>query len=189
MDGVPALLNGINSVFGSVIAAQALSGQILSLFEPFQQQWGVYSQDDDSQPVLTTNGFVSFGIQNQSQVANYRIEKGQFSAYNKVDSPYQMAVTLTKAGQSFEIKQFLDKLDEISNDFKLYKVFTPDKIYENANMESYSYERTVESGLNIIYATIIFTQILSTAEVAFNTPTKTVAGQKVETIGTVGTKQ
>ena len=185
--GVPALFNGFNSFTGTIIEIDSALNQFFDLFGQTHSAWGIYEKDLSS-IALEFDGFVEFGIDNASQIAGYRIEEGQFASYNKVDSPYEIALTGVKTGSINEIDAFLRKLDLISNDIKLYSIVTKGQIYNNANMLRYSYRRSPEAGFNLIYVTMIFVQIQSTDEVQFNVPTKTQAGQKIVDNGTVATK-
>lgn len=184
--GVPALLNGFNSFVGTIIEVDSVINQFYELFGETQSSWGIYEKDLET-IALEFDGFVEFGIDNVSQIAGYRIEDGQFGSYNKVDNPYEIVLTGVKTGTVVEIDAFLWKLDLISNDINLYSVVTKGQIYNNANMLRYSYRRSPESGLNILYITMVFVQIQSTDEVQFNVPTKTQAGQKIVDNGTAST--
>jgi len=184
--GVPALLNGFNAFVGTVIEVDSVINQLFELFGDTQSSWGIYEKDLNA-IALEFDGFVEFGVDNSSQIAGYRIEEGQFASYNKVDSPYEVVLTGVKTGTINEIDAFLRKLDSISNDIKLYSIVTKGQIYNNANMLRYSYRRSPESGLNILYITMVFVQIQSTDEVQFNVPTKTQAGQKIVDNGTAST--
>ena len=186
--GVPALLNGTNAFFGTFISAGALVNQIAALFDGNKQSaWGLY-ENGANEVALQVDGFVEFSLSNASQIAGYRIEKGQFASYNKVDSPYELSLVAVKRGTILELDDFLFKLDVISNDIKLYNILTPGQLYQNANMQQYAYRRSIEGGLNLLYVSMMFTQILSTDEAQFNVPTKTPAGQKIENNGTVTTQ-
>lgn len=185
--GIPDLLNGVNDVFGNIIEANAIVNLVDNFLGGVTPQWGIYLPGSGNQPTLAVDSFLDFSIQNASQVANYRIEKGQFASYNKVDTPYNLSVLAVKSGNNDEFNTFLGTLETISNDLKLYDIVTPSKVYSNANIESYAYRRNPEAGANILYVQINFVQIMITDETQFNQPTKTQAGQKVESIGGVQT--
>lgn len=184
--GVPALFNGFNSFVGTIIEIDSVLNQFFDLFGESQSAWGIYEKDLET-IALEFDGFLEFGIDDGSQIANYRIEEGQFASYNKVDSPYEIVLTGVKTGTINEIDAFLRALKLISDDIKLYSIVTKGQIYNNANMLRYSYRRSPEAGYNMLYITMIFVQIQSTDEVQFNVPTKTQAGQKITDNGTVTT--
>lgn len=186
-DGIPPLLNGINKVFGTIIDITALGNLLFSLDS--QVKWGIYLPPKpplkETKLVLEVDGFVEFELQNASQVASYRIEKGQFAAYNKVDSPYSINLVMIKNGTPEELTKFISELNDISNDIELYNIVTPNQVFTNANMLQYSYRQSASEGYNTLYVYCTFMQILSTAEIQFNNQTKTQSGQKPESVGIV----
>jgi hypothetical protein len=183
--GIPDLLEDINRPFEYIIEAKAVANLALDWLGLNASQWGIYR---NGVLALHVDGFSDFGVSNGSQIANYRIEQGAFSTYNKVDSPYDLRIGAIKTGTGDEVDVFLSELEKISNDIELYDIVTPEAIYSFANVERYSYRRTTEKGAHIIYAEITFKQIMNTTETAFSaTPTKEIAGQPIVSGGLVQT--
>lgn len=179
--GIPPLLNGINAIFGKGIQLQTLGNTITNIFGGDSKvAWGIYL---NGKVVLEVDGFIDFELQNSSQIANYRIEAGQFASYNKVDSPFSINIAMVKNGDTNELDKFLSDLDRISNDIELYDIVTPQHVYNSANMLQYSYKRNAQEGYNTLYVFCTFMQILSTAEVALTKSTQTQAGQPIQSTG------
>lgn len=185
LDGVPPLLDGIATIFAKQAQAVTLA-RVLSeaFFLNSSTGWGIYKKGT-TDIALEFDGFIDFSIQNESQVANYAIEKGQFAAYNKVDSPYAITLIGVKNGTDTELSAFLRALDVISNDIKLYDIVTPEQTFSNSNMLNYSIRRNSQEGFKALYVYMTFVQILSTLEATTKVSTKTIAGQPVESTGIV----
>ena len=199
LDGVPALLSGINNVFFVDLQLTKNIPNFISNQFILENavQWGIYEPAKPPKPplkqtqaklVLEVDGFLDFELSNASQVAGYRIEEGKFASYNKVDSPYNANIVLVKNGDEETLRKFLLDLDQISNDIKLYDIVTPQQVYSNANVVQYSYRRTAQEGYNTLYIYLSFVQILSTLELQFSNATKTTSGQAITNNGTVSAK-
>jgi len=87
------------------------------------------------------------------------MEDGAFQSFNKVESPFDIRVTLTRGGSSANRTAFLDAILGLKKSLDLYDIVTPDKTYINVNLENYSYRRTSRSGKTLITAELFFKEI------------------------------
>ena len=182
-NGIPALLNGAQIPFQILTQARAIENLALDYFGLLTPRYGIYL---NGKLVLEVDGFIDLSTDNDSQIANYRIEKGSFASYNKVISPFQIKAVVAKEGASYEINDFLDELEKISNDLNLYDVVTKDITYSNCNLKSNGYRKESANGAYILYAELIFKEILLTEEAAFTQdPTKSQSAQNKKSGGRV----
>lgn len=192
LDGIPPILNGAVNLFGKAIEIEALATAFKDIVFGTQSRWGIYLPPKPpiakDTLVLEVDGFLDFNVSNASQVAGYRIEQGQFASYNKVDSPYNINLTVIKNGTDVELTNFLSQIDTLSNDINLYKIVTPQQVYNNANILQYNYSRSADVGYNTLYVTITFVQILSTSETEFVKQTQTTSGQPLQSTGITSAK-
>ena len=197
-EGIPALLNLAALPFELLIEARA----VLSLIIPLNEQpYGIY--DSTGNIALSVDGFIELSVINDSQLANYRIEEGAFSTYNKVNTPAEYRMTVVKevnddtfygayatplAGINRKVGTFgfLRLLDAISNDINLYSILTPDRTFMNCNLKRYDYQRNSENGTNILIIGLIFEEVMNTDEVVFNAQnTKTQSAKPIVSGGEV----
>ena len=131
---------------------------------PLVQLWGVYDSGLKAQ-IFSVDTCISIKPDSQAKIANFPIEAGGFTSYNKVQNPQTCKVQLGVSGM-LRIQTFLAQLDAVSVDTNLYSVVTPEKVFKNMNLEKFSYQRSVRDGQNLLKADLTFTEI-RTANVAF----------------------
>lgn len=181
--GIPALLNGAQIPFQILTQARAIANLVLDYFGLLAPSYGIYL---NNKPALVVDGFIDFAINNASNIANYRLEKGAFATYNKVITPFEIRAVIVRQGGIDEINACLNSLESISNDLNLYDVVTKDIVYSRCNLERYSYRKESENGVNVLYAELIFKEIMNTAESAFTVPaTKTQSAKPLKGGGQV----
>ena len=74
------------------------------------------------------------------------VQMGSFSNFNKVGSPYEIELRMTKTGTLSERAFFLDDLERISNSVELYRVVTPERTYQPVNISGYQVVREGAKG-------------------------------------------
>lgn len=94
--------------------------------------------------------FISADVKLEGQVVTEPVERGSFAAYNKQFSPIEMTVTLARSGDADELQSMIDALVGLRMGTELFSVVTPEYEYENMTLESFSYTRQREDGLNIL---------------------------------------
>ncbi len=162
MPGVPTL---IRPAIGFDDFASVLNGRAndrLWRLTSIDYQWGIFTQEDKL--LVEADSVLDLGFKNEQKVANYPMQAGAFSSYNKVAEPYHTTVRLVKGGQlqvaqdrstdsgtllssGYRIRgDFLDIIDKASRSLALYKVVTPEQTYLNCNITSYSYKREQSRG-------------------------------------------
>lgn len=162
MNGIPNLLNQVAAVTNTISLLSSDVAGILGLFSP--PQWGIYFEGE---PFIIPDSLLDFSFQKESKVSTYPQEKGSFESYNKVQSPYQIKVHLTKGGTDTDRKDFLESIDTTQKSFDLYQIMTPDTTYENVTITHYNHRRTSKNGVSLLTVEIWAEEIMDTATVAF----------------------
>lgn len=183
--GVPPLLkptltiNGITNVVNTAALLIADSKLISSLLNP--PKWGLYK---GGALVVQADSVINMAYRQESKISDYPQEEGSFQQYNKVGSPYDARLQLSKGGTVAERSTFLAALEAAADSLDLYDVVTPEKTYTNANIQRYDYERKATGGANLILAEIWLIQIRTTA-VAKLSATKRASGASAVNAGTL----
>lgn len=99
---------------------------------------------------LPFDSMLSFSIDDASEVVSIPIENGSFAAYNKVDSPLSISVSLARQGSPADIDDFLTSLRDLKNSTELVSLQTPEAFYDDLNIESFSYSRSSETGAFVV---------------------------------------
>jgi len=164
------------------------STDILKILPPklpaFEQLWGVYDKGLQAQ-IFDVDTCISIHPDSSAKVSNFPVEGGQFSSYNKVQTPLTCKINLAVAGAA-RIKQFLNDLESVSKDINLYTIVTPERVYTNMNLEKYSYPRSLRDGMNLVQADLTFVEIrivyvaFTNAEINMKAPSKPKAKPPVD---------
>lgn len=134
-------------------------------------------------PVLTPDSVLSLEWHGEQRISDYPVEDGDFSSFNKVKVPYDLRIVATcqglnyvqevlssvtqsldqalgqvgiAFGQPMSRDAFLKQLDIMLDTVDLYDVVTPDKVYKNVNLVSYSHVKKNDGGATLIVAELAF---------------------------------
>lgn len=127
--------------------------------------WGIYK---DGKSVITVDSVVALDFRKEWFLANFPIEDGAFSTYNKVKMPYDVRLTMARGGTEAERTQFLATLDAVCDSLTLYDVVTPEYTYTKMNVSRLDYRRTATQGATLLTVTIGLQEIRSTAKTQFS---------------------
>jgi hypothetical protein len=171
LPGVPALSKK-NALAAVVTLAAPLINNLLDKLKPV---WGIYDSTGINL-VIKPDSFLGFEYRNEINISNYPIEKGGFASYNKVKTPFDAIVkvskgsAITSVGTSSRLTDrgdFIKTLDKMVESLDLYTVVTPEATYFNVNLEKFEYRRELKNGTGIIIADLhlveIMTAIISTS--------------------------
>jgi hypothetical protein len=196
--GAPQLLSaGLTGGLGAVGSLPLLGlSSFLGLNSVLAQQaWGIYNQDGSL--AIEADSTVSFDYSNDDTVAVYPIENGDFRAYNKVQGPFTVKLTLALNGafnlRNLEVSNlrssiqsgnvagayssltglaarsaFINALDTLEHSLTLVNVVTPEKTYMNANVVHHAISRTSERGVTLLQADVWLNEIRVTASNAYS---------------------
>jgi hypothetical protein len=178
LPGVPALARSNNAQF----AAGALN--IVSQFLPdnlFGQQWAIITAGSSANQstnstgllqtvanaltggarqgsnIITPDSVVEFEYKEKNNVPIYPLQKGAFAAYNKIEIPYEISMTVTCSGnKSMKKADFIEKLDQLITTTTLVDIVTPDYVYLNNNLIGIDYRRESSRGATLLIAQLQF---------------------------------
>lgn len=163
--GVPVLVR----IAGSTPANPVLGVISSAIWQAIQneQQWGIFDKDGKPlsagkfsgaagilanavglDPVLST---VSVGINADSRIADFPVERGGFATYNKVIVPKEQLVTIAFSGTESQRAELYAKLDAAQKSTDLYSVVVPEATYTDVNIVRVTNARTAQKGANMLY--------------------------------------
>lgn len=180
---VPGVPQVLRSATAAVNTVSLLVSDALSLFGlGAAGQWGIF--DSDGNLVIEPDSVVSFEFKNDSQDSDYPVEEGAFASYNKVATPFDVRVSMTKGGSAADRQSFLETAHAISQSLDLYDVVTPEMTYPSVNIDHIDYRRTQKNGAGLITIDFWLLEIRVTGTTQF-TQTKQPSGQDQVNGGTV----
>ncbi len=97
-------------------------------------------------PVLVPDSFLRMQHGQEWQISTAPVQEGGFAAYNKVGSPFEITLRMTKGGTLASRREFLDKLEKISASLDLYRIVTPERVYMKCNVSGYRVVREEQRG-------------------------------------------
>lgn len=148
-------------------------------------------------PAITPDSVISLEWHGEERISDYPVENGGFASFNKVAVPYDLRMVMTCAGLNYvqsilqpvtqQLNQalsglglafgqpmsrdaFLAALDSMLDTTKLYDVVTPDKVYKNVNLVSYSHAKKHDDGATMVVAELIFREVRTSVDASFSNP-------------------
>lgn len=171
--GAPALLRtppALSGAFAKLNTASLLVADaaiIKGLFD--KPKWGVFKS---GKAIASADSVLSFEYRQDTKISEYPQEKGGFQSYNKVGSPFDARVQLTKGGTEADRAAFLSAIEAATASLDLFDVVTPEKVYKSANLQRFDYRRTAASGVGLITVDLWLVEIRETVSTAFTTAKK-----------------
>ena len=162
LPGVPAVFRGPIIAQVATLAAPIIGG-FLDLFAPV---WAIL--DGSGNPAIVPDTFLGIDYQNSRRIANYPMEAGSFSSYNKVNDPFRGTIRMAVGGTLADREGFLADLQRMADSLDLYTLVTPEGSYPNVNLERFDYRRDDRSGANMIVASAHFVEIRQAAPMAYS---------------------
>lgn len=171
--GVPVVARPRSGGYGSTVATSfsgLLSSKAFDLIEDaINTPWAlylsqVYSADDaplknsvfgDHLDVV----YFTVAYANQSNIANAPLEGGDFVSYNKTLQPDNHQVGISCGGQDQDRKDFINIIKSLSKGTDLLVLQTPDGVFENLNLINVNWQRTGQSGAQIVKAVLTLQEV------------------------------
>lgn len=153
--GVPPLLNPTTAAnFVRAILTGDAASVIGTLLRP---RWGVFSSA--GQQLVNPDNIAQFGYRRDYRVSGFPIEGGKFENYNKVATPFEVRMAMTKSGSDIERASFLGDLEALAGSLDLVTVVTPEVSYANVNCTGLAYDRSAVRGAKLLTVDVPFQQI------------------------------
>lgn len=138
------------------------------------QTWGIFL---DGVPVLTYDNFVSFDYSQDWEISTYPVEDGSFTAYDKVQRPAEIRVSVSAGGSVANRQVMLLAIDAQMSTTLTYDIVTPETVYLNYNFIRREFDRAA-SNVGLVLVHLYFMEIIETATSIFqNTFSPANAGQ------------
>lgn len=164
--GVPPVLRGLARVADTAtFGLLGLGGILDSLIGSAYPKWGIF--DASSKEIALADSVLSLEYSNSRRISDYPLEQGSFSSFNAVENPFDVRITLTRAGSVSDRANFIDAIERVSKSLDLYSVVTPEKTYKSVSIEGFSFRREAQSGANKIIADIFVREIRQSLTTAF----------------------
>lgn len=154
--GVPALLNKAVQAFVPTLLGNAAASLWNYLFPA--AQWGIF-KPGGATPAVIVSSVVAVGARKESAVSDFRLESGSFTTYNKVETPRAVPIRITREGNAAERAELLAWAEEAVVATTLFDIATPETAYANMTLQSYSIERSAQSGAGLIVLDCLFQQV------------------------------
>ncbi len=158
----PAALSGAFAKLNTASLLVADASIIKQLFNT--PQWGVFK---DAKAIAAADSVLSFEYRQDTKISDYPQEKGAFQSYNKVGTPFDVRVQLTKGGSEADRSAFLAAIEAATASLDLFDVVTPEKVYKSANLQRFDYRRTANSGVGLITVDLWLVEVRETVTAGF----------------------
>lgn len=162
--GVPAILRDLTipSLSELVnVGLGALAGLIFGL-----PRWGLYGSQSGL-PILGFETVLGMRFRNSSRISSFPVEMGTFSSFNKVETPFDVALRVALGGDMKSRTDLLKTLEELKAGVGLFSVVTPEVVYPSANVVGYSYERSSRTGPSQLIVEIYLEEVRQVAVAQF----------------------
>lgn len=175
------------ATFNNIALLTADAVSVISAFSG--PQWGIFlngvqvvGQDILGAFLSNVTGFgngnfLDLDFHERFSISEYPVEQGAFQSYNKVQSPFDVAVTITAGGSDANRTLLLIQVEAIIGSTDLYTVAMPEGTLNSVNPIAYGYRRQHDRGLGLLEINILFKQVrpagnpvFSTTQTTGNTP-------------------
>lgn len=148
-------------------------------------QWGIFTQG--GRPIVNADNVASIEDGVEYRIADYPLEEGGFESYNKVATPREIRVSMSKGGTISDRQQFLATLTSLQSDLELYNVVTPEQTFTDMNITGVRKSRNKDNGATMLTVEVMLQEVrvTATAEVSAS---KEPAGADDVNDGSVQTK-
>ena len=133
-------------------------------FATVANAWGIFL---DGVHVLEPDSFLGYEYMNESKVSQYPQQSGAFQSYNKVATPFDVRVRMSKGGTIADRTAYLAEVEAAAKSLNLYSVVTPEKTYLNTNIVKVSHRHAQREGATLLVVELWFLEIRNTATAQF----------------------
>lgn len=129
--------------------------------------------------VLEPTSFLSYSYSNDSRISQYPVEAGAFQSYNKVDTPFDLRIRVTKSGNVATVSAFIEVAEGLAKatDLNTYVLITPERTYQSVNVVKVSHDHQANHGANMVTMELYLVEVRVTASAQYaNTSSPTTTG-------------
>lgn len=162
--GVPAVLRRIGAVQDAQEVLADAERDVANTIDSFR--WGVFDKDGGLALEPTSFGSFEFGL--EYRIADYPLEGGGFESYDKVATPFDTRIAMSKSGPLAEREEFLATVHRLVASYDLFSVVTPERTYLNVNFERVGMVRNASNGAGMLTVELILREIRAAAKAQFS---------------------
>jgi hypothetical protein len=161
--GLPPLLGKISKVSNPIALLVADAKLISGMFA--EPKWGIYL---DGKLALKPDSIVGLDFKIDWRIAEYPMEGGAFQSYNKVMTPFDIRIQMTKGGTDADRQAFLSEVEAAAASMILYDVLMPEWGYTSCSISHIDYRRTSAGGVGLLTVDLWLTKVRATATAKFS---------------------
>jgi len=118
--------------------------------------------------IILPDSVISLEYKGEARLAGYPMEKGAFSAYNKVQTPYDIRIRMVCGGNSWmTLEAFMTAMQDLQASLEIVQIITPDQTYNRVNMSHWDYKRTAQNGVSLLTVDAAFSEIRDTTTAVY----------------------
>lgn len=141
--------------------------------------YGLYfgvGSDNQGDLVLEPTSFISYSYSNDSRISQYPQEDGAFQQYNKVDTPFDVRIRVTKSGNVATVSAFIQVAEALAKatDLNLYDMISPERTYHNCNVYRVTHDHQAHHGASMVTMDISLIEIRESVAASYTTSVPTV---------------
>ena len=123
-----------------------------------QAEWQI--TNSNGVVLITPDSVIEFEYRGEMKVADYPVESGSFSSYNKVVVPFDIRMTISCGGHLAMTRQaFLGTIEALRLSLEMIAIVTPDSVYQNCNLVHVDFSRKSSQGVSLILAQLWLQEI------------------------------
>ena len=158
MIGMPKLASGFKGLVSSGGNALIGLGGAAIIRAIFGNVWGLVNEF--GVPVVLADNVLGLSFQSASTIVNAPIEGGSFASYNKVATPSQAVVQMSKgSGGALQRGAFLAQLLALEGSTLKFYVISPEFVHRNMCITNVDYARSAQEGVQLIVVNVSLEEV------------------------------
>ncbi|MBO5013849.1 MAG: hypothetical protein J6C57_07390 [Paludibacteraceae bacterium] len=124
----------------------------------FGNVWGLVNEF--GVPVVLADNVLGLSFQSASTIVNAPIEGGSFASYNKIATPSQAVVQMSKgSGGALQRGAFLAQLLALEGSTLKFYVISPEFVHRNMCITNVDYARSAQEGVQLIVVNVSLEEV------------------------------
>jgi len=124
----------------------------------FGNVWGLVNEF--GVPVVLADNVLGISFQSASTIVNAPIEGGSFASYNKIATPSQAVVQMSKgSGGALQRGAFLAQLLALEGSTLKFYVISPEFVHRNMSITNVDYARSAQEGVQLIVVNVSLEEV------------------------------
>ena len=158
MIGMPKLASGFKGLVSSGGNALIGLGGAAIIRAIFGNVWGLVNEF--GVPVVLADNVLGLSFQSASTIVNAPIEGGSFASYNKIATPSQAVVQMSKgSGGALMRGAFLAQLLALEGSTLKFYVISPEFVHRNMCITNVDYARSAQEGVQLIVVNVSLEEV------------------------------